>query len=272
MEKKFVAWVLLVVACVCVQARPRPSWMTELPLPGNSTYIYVKEAGQGKTATEALNWAVVHVFENTARRFGRPFNSQDAFSQLQGGVGYEEIAAQYGVPLNLVDRYVSKEKEDVYWVYVLCQVGASTEVPPIWDRGKNIDRNYDWTCLYRSVVPGLGQMSKGYIGEGVVTLSAEVLLVGSAVGCYFLAERQFENIMASISQGDVPSRMAAMRQYETLRNTQSFLWGAAGALYVFNFVRAFTLDPKSTTNLVFAPSLLSTPYTVAPSVGLTWRF
>jgi len=250
--------------------------MKELPLPGNNTYIYVKEAGQDSTPTAALNRALVHVFESTAKRMGKDFDPKVAFDQLQGGTNYEDLVKNYGVPVNLVDHYQYKEKDGTYWAYVLCQVSASKDVPPVWDRGKNIDMNYNWTCLFRSIVPGIGQMSKGYTGEGVLTLTSEVLLVGGAVGCYFLAERQYDILDPSNygTQADYGSQAYndARTKYNTLRNTQSFLWGAAGALYVFNLVRAFTLEPKSTTNLVFTPSIMSTPYTTAPTVGLTFKF
>lgn len=271
MKKRYLLLlVLFVIASLSSQARPKPSWMTELPLPGNNTYIYVKEAGQDKTPSGSLNKALVHVFENTAKRIGKTFDAEVAFAQLQKGVKYEDIVLQYSVPVNLVDYYTTKDKSGTYWTYVLCQVSASKDVPPIWDRGKNIDMNYNWTCLFRSIVPGIGQMSKGYTGEGVVTLVGETLLVGGAVGCYFLAENQFEKMQAA-QYGD-QAYNAARSSYNTLKSTQSFLWGAAGALYVFNLVRAFTLDPKSTTNLVVAPSVMSTPYTTAPTLGLTLKF
>jgi hypothetical protein len=45
-KKRYLLLLILFIATVCSsQARPKPSWMTELPLPGNNTYIYVKEAG-----------------------------------------------------------------------------------------------------------------------------------------------------------------------------------------------------------------------------------
>lgn len=270
MNKKIFLLLLLVSTCLVSQARPKPSWMTELPLPGNNTYIYVKETGQEKTPSAALNMALVHVFESTANRIGKSFDSEEAFGLLQEGTKYEELVSKYEVPINLVDQYTSKQKDGSYLVYVLCQVSSRKDVPPVWDRGKNIDMNYNWACLFRSIVPGVGQMSKGYTGEGIVTLTGEILLVGGAVGSYFLAQKQYE-IINTTSFGD-PSHIEAINTYNTLRNAQSFMWGAAGALYVFNFVRAFTLDPKSTKNLVFTPSMMSTPYTVSPTLGLTYKF
>ena len=270
-KKRSLLLLILFIATVwSSQARPKPSWMTELPLPGNNTYIYVKEAGQDRTPSGSLNKALIHVFETTSKRIGRAFDSEEAFAQLQKGVKYEDIVLQYSVPVNLVDHYTTKEKDGTFWTYVLCQVSASKDVPPIWDRGKNIDMNYNWTCLFRSIVPGVGQMSKGYVGEGVFTLVGETLLVGGAVGCYFLAEKQFEQMQSAV-YGD-QTYNSARSNYNTLKSTQSFLWGAAGALYILNFVRAFTLDPKSTSNLAVVPSVMSTPYTTAPTLGLTLKF
>ncbi len=34
------------------QAQRLPSWMNELPKPGNNTYMYVREAGEGTTLTD----------------------------------------------------------------------------------------------------------------------------------------------------------------------------------------------------------------------------
>lgn len=270
MKKSYLFFIFFLVTALVCQARPKPSWMTELPLPGNNTYIYVKEAGQDNVPSASLNRALVHVFENTAKRIGKAFDAEAAFAQLQAGVKYEDIVLQYSVPVNLVDHYTTKDKNGTYWTYVLCQVSASKDVPPIWDRGKNIDMNYNWTCLFRSIVPGVGQMSKGYTGEGVFTLVGETLLVGGAVGCYFLAENQFEKMQTAV-YGDQTFN-TARSNYNTLKSTQSFLWGAAGALYILNFVRAFTLDPKSTTNLAVAPSVMSSPYVTAPTLGLTLKF
>lgn len=269
MKKGCLLLLLSVVTILSGQAKPRPSWMTKIPLPGNSTYIYVKEAGQGNTPSASLNKALVHVFETTASRIGRNFDAQEAFSQLQKGVKYEDIVLQYSVPINLVDHYTTKGDGGTYWTYVLCQVSASKDVPPVWDRGKAIDR-YNWSCLFRSIVPGVGQMSKGHVGKGVVTLVGETLLVGSAVGCYFLAEDQFEKMQSSEYCGQAYN--LAQTNYNTLKSVQPFLWGAAGALYVFNFVRAFTLSSKTIDNLVVAPSIMSTPYATAPTFGLTLRF
>ncbi len=269
MKKAYLLLLFLVAAVLNGQAKPKPSWMTNIPLPGNSTYIYVKEAGQEKTPSASLNKALVHVFETTANRIGKDFNADDAFAQLQKGVEYEDIALQYGVPINLVDHYTTKGEDGTYWTYVLCQVSARKDVSPVWDRGKDVDR-YNWSCLFRSIVPGVGQMSKGHVGKGVVTLVGETLLVGSAVGCYFLAENQFKKMQAS--EYCDQAYALAQSNYSILKKSQPFLWGAAGALYVFNLVRAFTLDKKTTDNLVIAPSVMCTPRATTPTFGLTLRF
>ena len=90
---------LVLGICDC-QAKREPSWMKELPLPANNTYIYVRESGEGKTATEALNMALVRVFQNTANRLGKMFNEAEVIAELRKGTNYVQVSQQYGIPIN----------------------------------------------------------------------------------------------------------------------------------------------------------------------------
>ena len=65
--------------------------MRELPKPGNETYIYVRESGEGKTFDEAMSHAMVRVFQSTANRLGQPFDSQKVKNSLISGTDYKTI-------------------------------------------------------------------------------------------------------------------------------------------------------------------------------------
>ena len=76
--------------------------MRELPKPGNETYIYVRESGEGATIEEALAHAMVRVFQSTANRLGQPFDSQKVKTALVSGTDYKTISQQYDIPVNRV--------------------------------------------------------------------------------------------------------------------------------------------------------------------------
>ncbi len=268
--KIIVILMFLMVGIFDCHAKREPSWMKEMPLPANNTYIYVRESGEGKTIDEALNRALVRVFQNTANRLGKAFNETDVYESLRKGTNYVLVSQQCGIPINKVDQYEVNLKNGSYWVCVLCQVASMRDVVPVWDKGERARNVTDGASLAKSIIPGLGQMGKGYTGEGVITLLGEVALVGGGIGCYMAAQKQLDIINSTnLSSEDF---LAAHDKYNSLRTTSYVIWGAATVLYVFNFVRAYTLEPKSELAFAWSPSLLSAPNTVVPAVGLTYRF
>ncbi|MBQ6068328.1 MAG: hypothetical protein IJK84_02400 [Bacteroidales bacterium] len=260
----------LMVGILDCHAKREPSWMKEMPLPANNTYIYVRESGEGKTAAEALNMALVRVFQNTANRLGKTFNEKEVFETLQRGTNYVIVSQQYGIPINKVDQYEVILKNGSYWVCVLCQVASMRDVVPVWDKGERARNVTDGASLAKSIIPGLGQMGKGYMKEGVATMLGEVALVGGGIGCYVAAQKQLD-IMNRAGMG-TESFMSAHSRYNSLKSTSYVIWGVAGALYVFNFIRAYTLEPKPELAFAWSPSLISAPNAVVPTVGLTFRF
>ena len=261
---------LLAIGAFDSQAKREPSWMKEMPLPANNTYIYVRESGEGKTADEALNMALLRVFKNTASRLGKAFDEAEVYASLSKGTNYVIVSQQCGIPVNKVDQYEVNLKNGSYWICVLCQVASMRDVVPVWDKGERARNVTDEISLVRSILPGLGQIGKGYTAEGVATMIGEAVLVGGGIGCYVAAQRVKPDITNPNLSGD--ENLAALNKYDALRTTSHVVWGAAAALYVFNFVRAYMLKPVPEFAFEWSPTLMSTPYTVAPSLELTFRF
>lgn len=274
MKYKFVLLLAVIVAGILdCHAKREPSWMKELPLPSNNTYIFVRESGEGRTVTEALNMALVRVFQNTANRLGKTVDALEISEALRKGTNYVTISQQYEIPINKVDQYEVSLKNGSYWVCVLCQVAAMRNVTPIWDKGERAKNDDDMVSMAKSLLPGLGQMGKGHYGEGVATLVGEVALVAGGVGCYYMAQNQL-GIMNNL-WNDNTRRMEyleASRKYNNLKNTSYAVWGIAGAVYVINLIRAYTMEPKPDKSFAMSPYLISTPNTVTPALGLTYRF
>lgn len=253
------------------QAQRLPSWMNELPKAGNPTIMYVREAGEGTSLTEAHNQALLRVMQNTANRIGRPFDINEVDKALSGSDDYLAISRQYNIPINKVDQYDEQLRDGTYRVWVLCQVAVAGNIQPIWEELRREGEVNNWVSLAKSaVVPGLGQMGKGYTAEGTLTLGGELLLVGTGVGCYFMAQRQLEVMRdANTSYADWN---AAQNSYNTLRTVSYIAWGSAAVLYAFNLYRAFSMQPRRATGLAFAPSILPIEGGFAPTVSLSLNF
>ena len=172
-----------------------------------------------------------------------------------------------------MDQYEVRLKNGSYWVCVLCQVAAMRNVTPIWDKGERAKNDDDMVSMTKSLLPGLGQMGKGHYGEGVVALVGEVALVAGGVGCYYMAQNQL-GIMNSLKNDNTRKLeyLEASRSYNNLKNTSYAVWGIAGVVYVINLIRAYTMDPKPDKSFAMSPYLISTPNTVTPALGLTYRF
>lgn len=269
--KKYILILLLLASSLSCQAKREPAWMRELPKPGNETYIYVRESGEGTTVNSALSQAMVRVFQSTANRLGQPFDAQKVAEALDAGADYKTISQQYKVPINRVGLYSTQLSNGKWWVYVLCQVASMSNVEPVWDRVGLTSTAKNLISVAKSlVIPGWGQISKDHPTEGILTLTGEAVLVGAGILSYRMAQNQL-NIMRSdnVSFADFDK---ASQTYNTIQSISYITWGLAGALYVFNIIRTATIHPKTPFDFTWAPSLLSTPQSVTPTIGLTFRF
>jgi hypothetical protein len=268
MKRTFFIILLTFVSVAAWGAKRLPPWMNELPKAGNSTIMYVREAGEGASLTEAHNQALLRVMQNTANRIGRPFDIQTVDAALAGGADYQTLSRQYNIPVNKVDQYDEQLRDGTYRVWVLCQVAVAGNIQPIWEELRREGEVNNGVSLAKSVfVPGLGQMGKGYIAEGVLTLGGELLLLGTGVGSYFMAQKRLEVMRdANTSYSDWN---AAQNGYNTLRTVSYIAWGSAAVLYVFNLYRAYSMQPRRTTGLAFAPTLMPTNVGITPGVSFT---
>lgn len=262
---------LFLSAPLGIHAQQVPSWIKQMPRPDNNTYLYVCEQGIGANLQVAYNIAMTRVFQNTANRIGQPFDSQKLSEALQGGTSLEVISRTYNIPINKVCEYPEHLADGTYRVYVLCQVAVAGNIQPQWTPFAKCFSTGDdggGMALLKSIfVPGLGQMGKGYIAEGVLTLTGEILLVGGAAGCYFISQDKLATMRdAQVSYTDFTS---AQQTYNTCRTTSYILWGGAAALYAFNLIRAATATPRHRDGLALAPSLLPTTAGLTPGLSLT---
>lgn len=260
-------------AC-CVFAQQAPQWVFKTPKAGNSTYRYVCEQGVYFSQQQAYNIALTRVFQSTANSIGQPFDSQKLEAALRNGSSLEVISRTYNIPINKVCEYSEKLPNGNYRVYLLCQVAKAGNITPQWEefsRCYDGGENGNGVAFFKSMfLPGLGQMGKGHLTEGVLTLVGEVVLVGGAVGIYYVAQDRL-NVMKDpmVIYEDF---ITARQTYNTCQTTSYILWGTAGALYVFNLIRAVSARPHFRDGLTFVPSFMPSEIGLNPGMSLTLDF
>ena len=108
----------------------RPDWVYSAPHPGNSTYLYVVEHGEGATKREALNQAIARVFQSTANRIGQFVSTDEINRAVQAGTDYNVIGRNMKVPVHKVCEFPIQNKDYSWTVYVLCQVAKAGNITP----------------------------------------------------------------------------------------------------------------------------------------------
>ena len=128
----------------------------------------------------------------------------------------------------------------------------------------------NWQAALKSTfIPGWGQISKGHVTEGVITLTGEAVVVGGAVATYYWGQsvaRQMRN-----DGGVIAIHTAHHDQYKALTTANHVLWGAAAALWLVNIYRAFVAEPQQRGTASIATSLISTPEATMPTIGFMFN-
>ena len=276
--KKNILCLLFAAGFACIAAAQnteRPGWTYNTPKAGNSTYVYVVERGGGTTVNEAINNALAKVLRTTMMRIGAVVSWDEVNNALQNGTDWGTVAMKYNIPVNKVCECVEQKTEKGYRVSVLCQVAKSGAVYPDFDEftACNDTKKYsDGAALLKSVfIPGLGQMGKNHFNEGVLTLAGEVVLVGGAALSYSSAQKRLADIRDK--SNSVETIEWSKSRYDVSRTINMTCLSAAGALYVFNLIRAYTMTPKyKNNNLSFTPAVMPTKGGFSSGLTLTFIF
>lgn len=251
----------------------RPDWMLEKPQPGNSTYEYVIEHGEGLTEKDALDEAVNRVHQYYIRRLGQGINSGQEGVTLQNET--------YNIPFKKVCEYTEKQNDGTYLVFVLCQVALRGDITPTFEDYNTCNsiskyRNYmhkkNISAMVASVfIPGSGMMIKRHYGSGIVTMLGEMAFVGGTVTTYYLAQNQ----LAIMRSNDVTLNdfNKAKKNYDIYRKVNIACLSAAGVLYVYNLIRTGTMKQKvKLPGLSFAPVVMPMDNCLASGVNVTLKF
>ena len=122
-----------------------------------------------------------------------------------------------------------------------------------------------------AILPGLGQIGKGYKLEGYITMGSEGLLLSVATGCYIAAQDDLAAILDT--KTSTTDCMEKKNNYDVLHIANITCLSAAGVIYVYNLVRAYSLMPRyKDSGLTFAPTIIPTNDGFTSGLNLTFKF
>ena len=295
---------LTMVASAQMTRKPtfRPDWTFRAPAPGNGTYLYVVEHGEGNTKREAMNQAIGRVFQSTANRMGQTINTDEIHRAVSSGEDYDVISRKIKIPVNKVCEFAVQDTLNYTWtMYILCQVAKAGNITVefetceectkhvMFDRamarwkqqqdsiahaGVKATRSENAKALVASTfIPGMGQMMKHQWGKGTAFLLSEVVLFGGGTACYFLANQQNTEMMdAKSSYDDYQNSKKLKKTYET---AMYVCFGVGAAIHIANMAHAWIVpDKRRALTLVPAiiPSNEYTQPTYAYGIGLQYKF
>ncbi len=274
MKKQNIITIVFVLIGLSSFAQEKPGWIYNKPTPTNSSYLYVVESATGTSELEARNQAFARLFQSTAMRLGQPINSDEINRAVQSGKDFNVISAQYNIPINKVCEYTEKNAEGCR-VYILCQAARAGNIVVDFDYEFNgcydVRQYNNTTALLKSaLLPGLGQIGKRHITEGVITLLGEVVLLGGGVGSYMMAQNQLD-IMRNVNT-NYTDYMTARDKHSTLKTVNIACYSAAAALYAFNLYRAYAARPKYSDSFAFNPVIMPADNSMAMGICLTYKF
>lgn len=225
--------------------RLKPRWMTSsLPVPKSAGYIFISAQGSGRSLEEAKQMAIVNLTSKLEHERGLVINSHvkvekrgDRNTAPQKRQEFTLEASEKGKQINLTCRVVDEYWErdgGKYLVTELYTVNDNTQP----DKGSYSDNitlttSYGAAPMFYSLIPGVGQFTKGS------NLKGGLILGGTAVGvaAVILCENQRATYAKKMKER--PQHFDFYRNkksgWETGRNIAV---GATAALYLYNLIDA----------------------------------
>lgn len=276
MKRLVLIFFLTVTLTVTAQNNTRPGWTVKIPKAGNSTYMYVVERASGSTYQAALNNAIARVFQTTMMRIGTTVRWDEVNAALQKGTDWGSVAMEFNIPINKVCDYAQKADGEGYIVWILCQVAKSGNIPPDFEEftSCNDTKTYNngTAALKSALLPGLGQIGKRHYVSGIATMAGEAVLIGGALLFYSTAK----NELSYIQNPTDPDPFLYINEIQTYKEDRAkyiAFTSAAAFLYVYNIIRAATMNPKyKKDSIAVVPFMMPLDHTLAAGVGLTLNF
>lgn len=281
---------LLAAASVTVAAKEKsdnmkPRWMTSsLPSPKSPGYIFITAQGTGNSLEEARQRALVNLTTKLEHERGLVINSsvkvdkeasriagaKSSVTRQQFQMECTERGKEIVITCRAVDEYWEKN-HGTYTVTELYTVNDNKRP----DEGSNNDdirltTSYGAAPVFYSLIPGVGQFSKGsYVKGGF-------MLGGTAVGAAAIILCENQRADCAKKMREKPQHFDFYRnkksQWETGRNVAI---GVTAALYVYNLIDAAVAPGRRRVvvkNRSYNYTLAPVVYENGAGVGLAFNF
>lgn len=132
-----------------------------------------------------------------------------------------------------------------------------------------VKKSENGKALAYSIIPGLGLIQKGHKAEGISYLIGDVALLGAGIGFSSSASSQ-KKIMNDVNTG-IDEYNKAKSKYDSSKTASYICFGAAGAVYVINLIRAYVATPKPNARINWNITPLSmNTHNGMPSQGISF--
>lgn len=225
--------------------RLKPRWMTSsLPVPKSAGYIFISAQGSGQSLEEARQMAIVNLTSKLEHERGLVISSHikiekhgERNSRSTKRQEFTLEASEKGKQINLTCRVVDEYWERNNGKFLVTELyTVNDNAQP--DKGSYCDNitlttSYGAAPVIYSLIPGVGQFTKGNSLKGGLMLGGTALGVAAVILC--------ENQRATYAQKmkERPQHFDFYRNkksnWETGRNIAV---GATAALYLYNLIDA----------------------------------
>lgn len=223
----------------------KPKWATSaLPTPKSPGYIFVSAQGTGKTLEEARQMALVNLTSKLEHERGLIVSSHIKVEKTMNrnsapskNSEFTLEASESGKQINLTCRVIDEYWERDYGRFTVTELFTVNDNKQP-DQGSNRDNiilttSYGAAPLFYSIIPGVGQFTKGSNVKGALFLGGTALGAAAIILC--------ENQRATYAKKmkEHPQHIDFYRNkkanWETGRNVAI---GATAAIYLYNLIDA----------------------------------
>ena len=262
MIKKTSLIIVFLFLTLLTTAQVQPKWIGNLPNPRNKTFVYIRAHGRGNDYADAKK----NTLQDLRRKILELHGDATEVVEINEETFYKTSEGQqYKLQKREVCEWTTNSSKELWYLY---QVQSNANIEPRFDEFNDCypSRFRFWHAL----VPGLGQIKKGYNGTGILFITLQAASIGGVGYCYIKEQEQF-NAMNEIEIG-LHDYLKAKENYDIWNQNRNIMIGVAAGVYVVNLIVAYALPEKQPRYLSYYPEIKQTNGELAVCTTITYQF
>lgn len=262
MMKRAALVIVILALSVVSMAQVQPKWISNLPSARSNTFEYIRAHGRGKDYSDAKKDALQDLRRKILESHGDAtevveINEETFYKTMEG--------QQYKLQKREVCEWTSNSSREIWYLY---QVQRNANITPRFDEFN--DCYPSRFRFWHPIIPGLGEIKKGYNGTGVLFITLQAASLGGAGYCYLKEQEQYK-IMKSPEVG-LSDYLKAKENYEMWNQNRNIMFGVAAGVYAVNLIVAYALPEKQARYLSFYPEIIPANGDLAVGATITYQF